>query len=441
MNEITMIRTGALFPHPENPRKDLGDLTELTESIRKHGVMQNLTVYPFETVYGATRYRVLIGHRRLAAAKEAGIQELPCRVIDKPDRKTQLTIMLEENMQRNDLTLVEQAESFQLMLDLGGSVKDIVEKTGFSESTVYHRLNIAKLDKKALTKAMQHEDFQLSLSDFYALEAIEDVKERNRILSEAKDPGNLRWMAKQAVIDEQKKKNEQAVMKMIQDAGIPRLPKEKENSLWSICYDEIQSFDLMKAPGKLKYKHDPADKDVFSTKRYGNVMIIRLKKKNVPQKSEAEIESNRKRQHFQQVSKVIKEEVREFLLSGDIPDGTVSDLRELFLETCSNYYVYASSNVKGYISGSREYYTMSDEEKEKAEKVLNGMSFRKILLISQAISVFSSSLQYDHRREDAKAFIDRLKPFGFSFADRDGIGTDEITSVFDGTHEFLKDGR
>ena len=441
MNEITMIRTGALFPHPENPRKDLGDLTELTESIKKHGVMQNLTVYPFETVYGATRYRVLIGHRRLAAAKEAGIQELPCRVIDKPDRKTQLTIMLEENMQRNDLTLVEQAESFQLMLDLGGSVKDIVEKTGFSESTVYHRLNIAKLDKKALTKAMQHEDFQLSLSDFYALEAIEDVKERNRILSEAKDPGNLRWMAKQAVIDEQKKRNEQAVMKMLKDAGIPRLPKEKENSLWNLCYDEIQSFDLMKAPGKLKYKYDPADTDVFSTKRYGNVLIIRLKKKNVPQKSEVEIESNRKRQHFQQVSKIIKEEVREFLLSGEIPDGTVSDLRDLFLETCSTYYVYASSQIKGYISGSREYYSMSDEEKEKADKVMNGMSFRKILLISQAISAFSASLQYDHRREDAKAFIDRLKPFGFSFADRDGIGTDEITSVFDGTHEFLKDGR
>ena len=48
MNEIVMIPVAQLEHHPENPRKDLGDLSELTESIRKNGVMQNLTVVPSE---------------------------------------------------------------------------------------------------------------------------------------------------------------------------------------------------------------------------------------------------------------------------------------------------------------------------------------------------------------------------------------------------------
>ncbi|MBO6269431.1 MAG: ParB N-terminal domain-containing protein [Clostridium sp.] len=66
-----------LLPHPLNPRKDLGDLTELADSIRAQGVLQNLTVVP-EPLEGPDKYRILIGHRRHAAAKLAGLTELPC---------------------------------------------------------------------------------------------------------------------------------------------------------------------------------------------------------------------------------------------------------------------------------------------------------------------------------------------------------------------------
>ena len=84
-----------LQPHPENPRKELGDLTELVESIKANGIYQNLTVVP----HGMTAmdddgnivqgYRVIIGHRRMAAAKEAGLYEVPCFVV-KMDYQTQL---------------------------------------------------------------------------------------------------------------------------------------------------------------------------------------------------------------------------------------------------------------------------------------------------------------------------------------------------------------
>ena len=127
MNDIVNIGVEHIHPHPENPRKDLGDLTELVESIKKNGVMQNLTVIPLEGKNG--EYTAIIGHRRHAAAKLAGIKELPCRIIEGLSEKEQISAMLEENMQRNDLTIWEQANGFQMMLDLGDTEEQIAEKT------------------------------------------------------------------------------------------------------------------------------------------------------------------------------------------------------------------------------------------------------------------------------------------------------------------------
>ena len=111
MNEITMIPIGKLEHHPKNPRGDLGDLSELTESIRNRGIMQNLTVVPG---VGGEGYLVVIGNRRLEAARAAGLTELPC-VISDMDEKEQMATMLMENMQRQDLTVYEQAQGFQLL--------------------------------------------------------------------------------------------------------------------------------------------------------------------------------------------------------------------------------------------------------------------------------------------------------------------------------------
>mgnify|MGYP002513206470 CR=1 FL=1 len=181
MNEIKMIPAAEIYPHPENPRKDLGDLTELSESIRKNGIMQNLTVVPghfmskeewvkearaegadkvsaeasfrLADAWVSEGYTVVIGHRRLAAAKMAGLTELPCVVSDM-DHRTQIATMLEENMQRADLTVYEQAQGFQMMMDLGFRPEEISEKTGFSETTVRRRLKMAELDKAIFQKAV-----------------------------------------------------------------------------------------------------------------------------------------------------------------------------------------------------------------------------------------------------------------------------------------------
>lgn len=72
----------------------------------------------------ADNYTVVIGHRRLAAAKLAGLTELPCVITEMSD-KDQVATMLLENMQRSDLTVYEQAHGMQMLMDLGDTITGI----------------------------------------------------------------------------------------------------------------------------------------------------------------------------------------------------------------------------------------------------------------------------------------------------------------------------
>lgn len=173
MGQLAMLPVLRLYPHPDNPRKELGDLMELTDSIKAKGILQNLTVVPHED-----GWRVIIGHRRLAAAKLAGLTEVPCAIADMTPQE-QFNTMLVENMQRSDLTVYEQAWGFQMMLDMGDSPEEIAKKTGFSPSTVHRRLKMAELDTETLKEVSGR---QISMGDFDRLAKIEDLGERNAVL-------------------------------------------------------------------------------------------------------------------------------------------------------------------------------------------------------------------------------------------------------------------
>lgn len=179
-NKIVMIPRSLLHAHPDNPRKDLGDLKELADSIAEHGIMQNLTVVPDEG--DGDGYKILIGHRRFAAS-EGVLDELPCVVAKGLTDREQVGIMLCENMQRSDLTYLEQAHGFQMMMDLGDTIETISEKTGFSKSTIKHRIAITELDQSALDEAKKW--FQPTIADFIALEKVKDLELRNQILSDS----------------------------------------------------------------------------------------------------------------------------------------------------------------------------------------------------------------------------------------------------------------
>ena len=220
---LVSIAAEHIRPHPENPRKDLGDLTELVESIKKNGILQNLTVIPVEGEPG--EYMTIIGHRRYAAGIQAGVAEFPCQIAEGLSKREQMSIMLEENMQRNDLTIWEQAHGFQMMLDLGETEETISEKTGFSKTTVRHRLNIAKLNQKVLQEKEKDEGFQLALSDLYALEQVEDIKTRDKILREASNSRDLVWKARSAAEEARRDKVAAEIIKLLEDAGIQPAPE------------------------------------------------------------------------------------------------------------------------------------------------------------------------------------------------------------------------
>ncbi len=253
MNDtITMIPVAELFPHPNNPRKNPGDLTELADSIAAKGVLQNLTVVPGHDGR-MDGYTVVIGHRRLAAAKKAGLASLPCSIVNMTEQE-QIETMLLENMQRSDLTVYEQAQGFQLMLDFGNSVEEVAKKTGFSRNTIKHRLEIMKLDQKVLSKVSAR---QVSLTDFMKLEKLEDLEYRNKVLTSI-GTKNFENELKTAIEDEKKDKNIRLALELLDGFATDGSEKEDFFSMDSVmsintckdsCIDDLREL-VKNGPGE-----------------------------------------------------------------------------------------------------------------------------------------------------------------------------------------------
>lgn len=170
--QIHMLPIGSLRPNPNNPRRNVGDVTDLAESIKAQGIRQNLLVIPDNEHQGpndsATVYRIVIGHRRYAAAKQAGLTHLPCVIADL-DPKQERELMLVENTQRADLTPLEEADGYQGLLDLGSSVKDMADKTGRSQTFVRQRLKLAGIGqptRKTIQTTQPTVETLIALSEF-----------------------------------------------------------------------------------------------------------------------------------------------------------------------------------------------------------------------------------------------------------------------------------
>nr|DAM19162.1 MAG TPA: chromosome partitioning protein [Caudoviricetes sp.] len=220
-SKLQMIQVEKLHPHPDNPRKVIGDVSELAESIKANGILQNLTVVPNNDNWDD--FTVIIGHRRLAAAKQAGLTELPCAVVEMTE-KEQLSTMLTENMQRSDLTVYEQAKGFQMLIDLGDSVAEVVEKTGFKESTVRRRLKLAELDEESFKDSQLR---QPTLADYERLNQIKNIDVRNELLKSigTNNFDNLLYSAvKKQETDEEKEKIE----KLCLEHGMIKAQKHDE---------------------------------------------------------------------------------------------------------------------------------------------------------------------------------------------------------------------
>src|SRR5207302_2048419 len=130
-----------LRPNPLNPRGELhaAGLDELADSIRAQGVLQPLLVTPGGVV--------VAGHRRLAAARLAGLSEVPVVVRDL-DAAQQQEIMLVENLQRQDLSPVEEARAYRRLLDDGHTTAQLARRIGVPSARINARLVLLKLDEQ-----------------------------------------------------------------------------------------------------------------------------------------------------------------------------------------------------------------------------------------------------------------------------------------------------
>jgi len=137
-----MIPIEKVRPNPDQPRKTLGDLRELTDSIREKGVLEPLLVraHPREDVYD-----IISGERRYHAARAAGLREVPC-IEKRADDAETLEIGLIENLQRKDLTPFEEAHGLaRLGEQFDYTHEDIARKIGRSRSSVTEALSIGNI--------------------------------------------------------------------------------------------------------------------------------------------------------------------------------------------------------------------------------------------------------------------------------------------------------
>ena len=129
-----------IAPNPDQPRQALGDLEELTASIREKGVLEPLLVRRV-----GTQFQIIAGERRYRAALEAGFSELPCVVRETSDAEM-MELALVENLQRKDLTPFEEGDGLRVLVEKYGYTHEaMAEKLGKSRTTITESLSLSAM--------------------------------------------------------------------------------------------------------------------------------------------------------------------------------------------------------------------------------------------------------------------------------------------------------
>jgi len=138
-----MVALSELDPNPNQPRQSMGDLSELTASIREKGILEPILV---RRVHG--RYQIIAGERRCRAAREAGLAEVPCVVREASDAET-MELALIENLQRRDLSPFEEADGLKALADTYDYTHEMMaEMLGKSRTSITETLALAAVPEE-----------------------------------------------------------------------------------------------------------------------------------------------------------------------------------------------------------------------------------------------------------------------------------------------------
>ena len=309
---VAFIPVGRLHPHPKNPRASVGDITELTASIRTNGVLQNLTVVKDPD---GEMYTVIIGHRRLEAAKAAGLATVPCNIVNLTPAEQQ-AMMLTENMQRTDLTMYEQIHGIQMCLDLGLTIEDISSTTGMSKTSVGNRKRMLQFDQAKVKKTL--DEGTATMQDYLAVDHIGDEAVRAKLIEKYIGTPNFARELRIAQEDQR--------WKIFQASAERRLSTfaEKIEESERFNYDEVNGWNKWQLKDEHEFIHVPEDyEDVKYRYLIRDYSVSLLKPREAKETTEERKETPRQkmRRRWDEYIPVIQ----NFFLSAELG-------REVFME-------------------------------------------------------------------------------------------------------------
>lgn len=186
---VVFLPAKSICPNPFQPRKIFSEeqLAELTESIRRHGILQPLSVRRM-----GAHYELIAGERRLRAGILAGLTEIPCIVMQMSEEESAMAALV-ENLQRQDLNFIEEAQGIDLLLrQFSMSQEQVARLLGKSQSSIANKLRLLRHSPKVLEALRQaglterHARALLKLSaDHQKLEAIGVIARQNMSVARA----------------------------------------------------------------------------------------------------------------------------------------------------------------------------------------------------------------------------------------------------------------
>lgn len=248
----TMLKISLIEPNRDQPRKVFEEepLLELAESIKQFGIIQPLVVTKKDNYY-----EIIAGERRWRAAKLAGLKEVPVIIKEYTDQEI-MEISLIENIQREDLNAIEEAQAYQKLLkEFHLTQEDVAKRVSKSRTAITNTMRLLKLDEKIQNMVIENE---ISSGHARALLAIEDKEVQHqaaqRIVSEQLSVRETEQMVRDLLNPEEKTSEEKKPVKKQLESELTAY-REAEDKLKSILGTKviIQKKDNNKGKIEIEY--------------------------------------------------------------------------------------------------------------------------------------------------------------------------------------------
>ena len=179
VTDLRRVRIGMISANPDQPRQhfDQASLEELAASIREHGVLQPVLLRP----QAGGGFQLIAGERRWRAAKIAGLEEVPA-IVEEIDDESAMEIAIIENLQREDISLLDEADMFERMTSQHGySLRKLAQKLGKDKGYIENRLRLADAPPEIRELVSVRRD---TLSAAYELMKVESPRKRKRLAAQ-----------------------------------------------------------------------------------------------------------------------------------------------------------------------------------------------------------------------------------------------------------------